>query len=121
MRERGDFQCLHEPFMYYYYLNQNHRDMPHFKPQPDHPVRYEEVRDMILHKAQTSPVFFKDMSYYVDSELMADMEFCESVTHCFLIRDPQAAIASYYRGIYSQRHTRRCEKLVGINTSDNYR
>lgn len=97
MRERGDFQCLHEPFMYHYYLNQKHREMPHFNPQAAHPVCYEEVRDMILQKAQKSPVFFKDMSYYVESDIINDSEFCESVTHCFLIRNPQATIASYYQ------------------------
>jgi len=97
MRERGDFQCLHEPFMYHHYLNQKHRSMPFFEPQADHPVRYEDIRNMIMQKAQKAPVFFKDMGYYIDSELIADADFCESVTHCFLIRSPKAAIASYYK------------------------
>ncbi len=96
MRERGDFHCLHEPFMYHYYLNQKHRNMPYFEPQADHPVSYEQVRDMIMQKAQGSSVFFKDMAYYIDTDIIADKEFCDSLTHCFLIRNPQAAIASYY-------------------------
>jgi len=96
MRERGDLECLHEPFMYHYYLNQKHRDMPYFEPKKDHPVTYEGVRDMIMEKAQSSPVFFKDMAYYINSDIINDKEFCKSVTHCFLIRNPAAAIASYY-------------------------
>ena len=97
MRERGEFECLHEPFMYHYYLNCNYREMPYFEPHADHPLTYDDVRAMILTKAETSPVFFKDMGYYIDSEIINDPEFCESVTHCFLIRSPQAAIASYYQ------------------------
>jgi len=97
MRERGDLECLHEPFMYHYYLNQKHRDMPYFEPKQDHPVTYEGVRDMIMEKAQASPVFFKDMAYYINSDIITDSEFFKSVTHCFLIRNPEAAIASYYK------------------------
>ena len=97
MRERGDFECLHEPFMYHYYLNQKHRDMPYFEPKQDHPVTYDGVRDMIFKKAKTSPMFFKDMAYYIDSDIVNDSTLCKSVVHCFLIRSPQAAIASYYK------------------------
>ena len=97
MRERGDFECLHEPFMYHYYLNQKHRNMPHFEPKPDHPVTYNGVRDMIFEKAKTSQVFFKDMAYYVVSDIVTDTSLRTSVEHCFLIRNPKAAIASYYK------------------------
>jgi len=97
MRERGDFECLHEPFMYHYYLNQQHRKMPYFEPKQDHPVTYSGVRDMILEKADNSAVFFKDMAYYIDTDIANDALFCESVTHCFLIRNPRASIASYYK------------------------
>ena len=97
MRERGDFECLHEPFMYHYYLNQKHRAMPYFEPMAGHPVRYEDVRDMILDKAQTSPVFIKDMAYYIDTDIVTDTDFYQSLTHCFLIRSPRAAIGSYYK------------------------
>ncbi len=97
MRERGDLHCLHEPFMYHYYVNLKRREMPFFEPEADHPVKYQEVREMILHKAQTSPVFFKDMAYYIDEDIVDDSEFNNFLTHCFLIRDPRAAIASYYR------------------------
>lgn len=97
MRERGDLHCLHEPFMYHYYINQQHRQMPFFEPQQDHPVSYPQVRDHILEKAEQAPVFFKDMSYYITAELQADTAFSRRLTHCFLIRNPKAAIASYYQ------------------------
>ena len=97
MRERGDLHCLHEPFMYHYYINLKLRKMPFFEPKAGHPVKYQEVRQMILQKALTSPVFFKDMAYYIDADIVDDIEFNNVLTHCFLIRDPRAAIASYYR------------------------
>ena len=97
MRERGDMQCLHEPFMYDYYINNQHRTMPFFEPQENHPVSYADVRNMIIDKAQKAPVFFKDMSYYVTSEIASDTEFSQQLTHCFLIRNPKASIASYYK------------------------
>ena len=28
MRERGDLDCLHEPFMYYYYVGLGKRELP---------------------------------------------------------------------------------------------
>jgi len=96
MHERGDLVCLHEPFMYYYYLNQNKREMPHFTPEKDHATTYEGVKQMILSKAQQSPVFIKDMSYYISEEIRADHTFKQQITHCFLIRNPVASIASYY-------------------------
>lgn len=97
MRARGDLMCLHEPFMYDYYLSQPNRDMPYFEPQADHARTYDEVRNMILQKAETSPVFFKDMSYYVVSKLGSNIAFSKQITHCFLIRNPRASIASYYK------------------------
>ena len=35
MRERGDCQCFHEPFMYYYYVHCGERQFPHFDVDPD--------------------------------------------------------------------------------------
>ena len=30
MRERGDFECLHEPFLHHYYLERSNKPLPHF-------------------------------------------------------------------------------------------
>ena len=95
MRARGDFDCLHEPFMYDYYINRSKKQMPHFDAMDQHPKSYEAIRDMILAKAESGPVFFKDMSYYVMPHIAEDEAFFARITHSFLIRDPKAAIVSY--------------------------
>lgn len=97
MRERGDFDCLHEPFLHYYYLEKCSRRLPQFDARPGHPTTYAGTRDWILERAEQSPVFAKDMSYYVMPELLDDVEFCRRVEHCFLVRDPRRSILSYYR------------------------
>lgn len=97
MRERGDLDCLHEPFMYDYYINRSTRRMPHFEASVDHPRSYEAIRAMILARAEQRPVFFKDMSYYVMPQIAADEAFFDRITHSFLVRDPRASILSYAR------------------------
>ncbi|MFT3988122.1 hypothetical protein [Aestuariivirga sp.] len=95
MRARGDLTCLHEPFMYDYYINRAKKQMPHFDAMDDHPRSYDAIRDMIIRKAEQGPVFFKDMSYYVIPHMLEDDAFLRRVTHSFLIRDPRASITSY--------------------------
>ncbi|WP_283176701.1 hypothetical protein [Gemmobacter sp. 24YEA27] len=51
MRERGDLDCAHEPFMYDYYVHRAIRQMPHFDVRPDHPVSYPAIRDHLLARA----------------------------------------------------------------------
>ena len=97
MRERGDFDCLHEPFLHYYYLERERKPLAYFEGEADHPLTYDDTRDMILSRADTSPVFAKDMSYYVIPELLDDERFCRRVRHCFLIRNPLRSIMSYYK------------------------
>jgi hypothetical protein len=97
MRERGDFDCLHEPFLHYYYIECTDRGFPHFDRERDHPTSYADTRDMILERAESAPVFAKDMSYYVMPEILKDAEFCQRIRHCFLIRNPLRSIMSYYK------------------------
>lgn len=97
MRSRGDMDCLHEPFMYDYYVNRAKRTMPHFDARADHPRTYTAIRDMILARAEAAPVFFKDMSYYVVPHIFDDPAFLDRVTSSFLVRDLKAAIVSYAR------------------------
>ncbi len=97
MRERGDLWCAHEPFMYDYYVGRGVRRMPAFEVQPDHPVDYADIRDMLLARAAAGPVFFKDMAYYVVPRILDDPAFLGRLTHAFLIRDPVAAILSYHK------------------------
>ncbi len=97
MRERGDFDCLHEPFLHYYYIERSEKGLPHFDSEQEHPTSYAATRDLILQRARQSPVFAKDMSYYVIPEILEDDEFCRCARHCFLIRNPLRSIMSYYR------------------------
>lgn len=124
MRARGDLDCLHEPFMYDYYVNRACRVMPHFDVQPDHPRTYEAIRDHILARGERGPVFFKDMSYYVVPHILDDEPFLRRLTHTFLIRDPVASIVSYAKldpemtldeiGLEAQwRHAERLRAMTG--------
>lgn len=97
MRERGDLDCAHEPFMYDYYVNRKVREMPYFDVQPGHPVAYQDIRNTLIHRAETRPVFFKDMSYYVMPHILADQAFQGRLINCFLIRNPMASIPSYFK------------------------
>ncbi|QYX56351.1 hypothetical protein K1T73_15030 [Roseovarius sp. SCSIO 43702] len=97
MRERGDLDCAHEPFMYDYYVGRRAGVTPHFDVDPEHPKHYEDIREMIETRAEAAPVFFKDMSYYVMPRLLGDEGFRDRLRHAFLVRMPEAAIASYYR------------------------
>jgi hypothetical protein len=97
MRERGDFDCLHEPFLHYYYLERRGKSLPYFDSDRGHPTSYADTRDLILQRALSMPVFAKDMSYYVVPEILADPGFCRRVRHCFLVRNPMQSIMSYYR------------------------
>ena len=97
MRERGDCHCLHEPFLYDYYVERGVRDMPMLEAAPDEPRTYEAVRDKLLRLSQSGPVFVKDMSYYVVPRIFADTDFSDRLTNAFLIRDPRRSIPSYHK------------------------
>jgi len=97
MRERGDLTCFHEPFMYDYYINRKIRVMPHFNAEEGRPVTYDAVRNMLLEQAESGPVFIKDMSYYVMPHILEDTVFADRLVNCVLIRDPVAAIPSYFK------------------------
>ena len=97
MRERGDLECFHEPFMYDYYVHRRQAYMPHFDVDPSQPIKYQHIKEMLLDKAQFSPVFIKDMSYYMIPQLFDDKEFAQRITHSFLIRNPMHSILSYFK------------------------
>lgn len=54
MRERGDLDGAHEPFMYEYHVNRQTRTIPHFDVQPDHPVTCEAIRDSLIARARAA-------------------------------------------------------------------
>lgn len=97
MRERGDLTCYHEPFMYHYYVGLGHRHFPHHKIDPAHPTGFREIWQMLVDAAETGPVFFKDMAYYVWPGVEAHPALAGAIRHAFLIRDPRRSILSYHR------------------------
>ena len=97
MRERGDFKCFHEPFMYDYYVHRKVEHMPLFDIDQSAPVSYTDIKAMLLEHAQHAPVFIKDMSYYIIPQLFSDIDFARRLTHTFLIRNPMHSILSYFK------------------------
>ena len=97
MRERGDLDCLHEPFLLDYYVARQVRRLDYLDVPQDAPRDYAAIRDMILARAENGPVFLKDMAYYVVPRVFDDGEFAARLTHAFLIRDPRASIVSYWK------------------------
>jgi hypothetical protein len=95
--EFKDFKILHEPFLYLYYLFEKRRALPHFDPDPGHPRSFEAIRDWIRGAADTQPVLFKDMSYYVVDHLARERAFFLELTNTFLIRDPAETVLSYWK------------------------
>jgi len=97
MRERGDFTCFHEPFIYYYYVYLGKKPLPHFEIDPLQPTDFDAVLARLTDAAKSNPVFFKDMSYYVMPEIFTRDDVARRITHTFLIRDPRKSIVSYYK------------------------
>ena len=95
MRERGDLDVLHEPFMYHYYIHCDRPKFSGFEPEPGHPTAFNDIRDMVRARARQAPVFLKDMAYYVADSILHDAQFAHEIQHAFLIRDPAEAVVSY--------------------------
>ena len=97
MRERGDLTVFHEPFMADYYMHRAGRVFPMVDTSDPAWVDYPTARSRILRTAESAPVFFKDLAYYVEDPLPSDPDFARRLIHVFLIRDPRRAIASYWK------------------------
>ena len=81
---------------------------------------------MLLEQAKQTPVFIKDMSYYIVPQLFSDTCFARRLTHTFLIRNPVHSILSYFKldknvtleqiGLEAQyRHVRWLQKELAID------
>ena len=97
MRERNDLQCMHEPFMYYYYVGLGKKDLPHSELDIGNLIRFNEIIEDMQKRARARPVFFKDMSYYVIPEIFQHPQLANRMQHLILIRDPRKSILSYYK------------------------
>jgi hypothetical protein len=97
MRERGDLQCLHEPFMYYYYIGLGKKQLPHADLDIGRLIDFMEIIADMRQKAHAGPLFFKDMGYYVQPEIYNHPELAREIRHLVLVRDPRKSILSYHR------------------------
>jgi len=96
--ERGDMEVIHEPFGYLYYVHEK-RPVANMTVDPNHPTSYEEIKKMILEKAQTSSkdyLFVKDMAFHCFSHISKDPEFLRRIKSTFIVRDPLKAVSSHF-------------------------
>ncbi|MEM7257527.1 MAG: sulfotransferase family protein [Pseudomonadota bacterium] len=95
MRQRGDLDCLHEPFGEAWYQGENPL-WPRFKSGDNITpgLTIESVWQDIQQRAATGPVFIKDFPHYINH--MWTPDFLSHFTHAFLIRDPAKTITSMY-------------------------
>jgi hypothetical protein len=95
MRQRGDLDCLHEPFGEAWYQGED-PIWPRFKPgeKTTPGLTIESVWQDIRSRAEHNPVFLKDFPHYINH--MWTPEFLAHFTHAFLIRDPAKTITSMY-------------------------
>ena len=95
MRQRGDLDCLHEPFGEAWYQGEAplwHRFTPGDVTTPG--LTLESVWADIQARAEKGPVFLKDFPHYINH--MWDDAFLANFTHAFLIRDPAKTITSMH-------------------------
>lgn len=95
MRQRGDLDCLHEPFGEAWYQGEDplwQRFKEGDKTTPG--LTLESVWEDIKARAKQGPVFIKDFPHYINH--MWDQQFLSHFTHAFLIRDPAKTISSIY-------------------------
>ncbi len=95
MRQRGDLDCLHEPFGEAWYQGEEplwHRFNTGDKTTPG--LTLESTWYDIQQRAQKAPVFIKDFPHYISH--MWDEDFLSHFTHAFLIRDPALTITSLH-------------------------
>ncbi len=95
MRQRGDFDCFHEPWNELYYYGEDRRSDRdrHVDPKPGH--SYATVWAELTARADSGNVFVKDFAYSVEHDL--DDDKLDVMTHAFLIRDPLRVVQGLAR------------------------
>ena len=90
MRQRGDFECFHEPWNELYYYGEDRRSQrdAHVPARPGH--NYASFWDEISALAEAQSVFVKDFAYSAEHNL--DDAKLSATTHTFLIRDPKRVV-----------------------------
>lgn len=90
MRQRGDFECFHEPFNEAYYYGADRQSQRDAEVPDTEGLSYAAVWDQLGGAAATGQVFVKDFAYSVEHELTD--ERLGGITSTFLIRDPRRVI-----------------------------
>ena len=95
MRQRGDLDCLHEPFGEAWYQGEAPL-WPRWKEgdKITPGLTLESTLEDLQRRAEIGPVFIKDFPHYIIH--MADEAFLAHFDHAFLIRDPAKTITSMY-------------------------
>ena len=95
MRQRGDLDCLHEPFGEAWYQGEDPLWPRYSEGGTTTPgLSIESVWQDIRSRAAERPVFLKDFPHYINH--IWTPEFLSHFTHAFLIRDPAKTITSMY-------------------------
>ena len=95
MRQRGDMDCLHEPFGEAWYQGEAPLWPRWRKGDRTTPgLTLERVADDLWRRAERGPVFVKDFPHYVSH--LWDEAFLARFTHAFLIRDPALTVPSMH-------------------------
>ncbi len=95
MRQRGDLDCLHEPFGEAWYQGETPLWPRYKKGEKTTPgLTLQTTWSDIKNRAKEKDVFIKDFPHYINH--MWDPEFLSHFTHSFLIRDPSKTITSMY-------------------------
>ncbi len=93
--ERGDFKVFHEAFAYVFFMHEERAAIPHKNPDPDHPLTYPDVKQMMESARVDYPLFHKDFPYHCLDHLLKDPEYLLGQVNTFLIRDPEEAVLSH--------------------------
>ena len=95
MRQRGHFDCYHEPFGEAWYQGA-HPLWPRATPESVRTagLTLESVRDALWAAAGRGPVFIKDFPHYTTT--LWTEEFLARFDHSFLIRDPIKTLTSMH-------------------------
>lgn len=95
MHQRGDMDCLHEPFGEAWYQGEEPL-WPRWKTgdKITPGLSLNSVWSGIQERAKKRPVFIKDFPHYIKH--MWDEHFLSNFQHAFLIRDPALTLTSMY-------------------------
>lgn len=93
MIERGDHTVLDEPWSRAFYFGPDRRSDRYPLTFPE--ASYDAVTAGVVATAAASPTFVKDMAYQAAPGLTDDL--VTDTVHTFLVRDPDAALASLTR------------------------